>query len=125
CPVLQTSAVAPGTSSRCQQFVQQIAVALLDIYELKADALREFGGSDIMFRQGGEIVIRKKRIVGTYGGRVEDWIMEGDLAPAIAVAAGVRQLQADEEILIGAKGLAMRLAALAEHALKVGSCSLV
>src|SRR5262249_31062737 len=107
--VLQAAAVAPRPRLRGQQLVQQVAVALLDVYELEPDPLGQLRRGHVMIDQPAQVVVVEKRVIRVNDpagrlvhdrARVEDGVVEGDQRPAVAVAAGVRQLQADDEVIV-------------------------
>src|SRR5262249_22591230 len=104
-----------------EEFAQQVTMALLNIYELKAHALRQLGSGNVGFGQPREIVVVEERVVGPYRFRIEQGIVKRDQAAAMAVTARGRQLQADEQVVVAPECLAVRLPARTEHALEVGS----
>src|SRR5207248_1537278 len=55
------------------------------------------------------------------GAGIERGTVAGDERAAITVSARVRQLQADDEVIVAAPGVAMGLAALAEQTFEGGS----
>src|SRR5262245_23748538 len=108
-------------------------MTLLHVDEGKADARRQTSCRDIMVRKPPQIIVVQQWI-GTIsyfsgglidnGTRVEDRVMKGQERPAVTVAARVRQLQADEQIIVRTEGFTVGLTAFAQHPFQVG-CRLV
>ncbi len=103
-------------------------MALLDIDELKADALGQPGRLDVAVRQPAQLIVGQQRVTRIdraagglvdHGPRVEDRVVKGQQRPAIAVTARVSQLQPDHQILVGAEGFSVGGPAGPEHGLKV------
>src|SRR5262249_26506936 len=55
--VLQAAAVGARPGFGRQQFAQQIAVALLDVDELEAAAVRQPGGGNVLVHQAAQVVV--------------------------------------------------------------------
>src|SRR5262249_809829 len=122
----QAAAVRSRAGLRRQQFAQQIAMALFDVHKLKADAIRQPRCAHVVLDQLPQVIVVEKRIGsvdGPAGGpiddgaSIEDWIMASEERPPVAIAAGMGQLQTNDETIIRTEGLPVRLPALAQHLL--------
>src|SRR5579883_2195264 len=112
--VLEAAAVAPRTIDSAEKLMAEIAVTMLDIHEGKAGlpaALRRLGE---VVHELRHIVVTQYRPIGRHAElAIEQRMTIGDyrFEPALVVgageAAGMRQLQANQQILRAAKALAM------------------
>ena len=113
-----------------QEFVSEIAMAMLEVDELIAAGLRLFGGPDVIFDQAADLVVRH------HGPRiriaelpvedrmaVEDLRLESRVVVRLAETARMGELQADDEAVVAARCRAMcgdqRLAQLRDPGLGV------
>ena len=87
--ILEATAVGAGAGACGEEFVEQIAMALLDVDKLETELIRELGGPNVVIDQSLQVIIidqRERRI------EAEARIVHRDERLAVAVSAGVRQL---------------------------------
>ena len=104
--VLEAATVPAVAGARAQQLVPEVAVAVLDVDELKADVVGAPGGIDEVVDQAIDLVVCHQRDAAGKA-LVEDWIdvRRERLGPVPHVrareAARVRKLQAEIEVAVG------------------------
>src|SRR5690606_7570988 len=104
-PVLERAAIGAGPRTGAQQLVSQVAVTVLDVDEREAGARGEHRGADEVVDERTESRVRDdRRVAGHADARVELRMTVGDdrLGPAgtgSREAAGVGELQADQEVV--------------------------
>ena len=126
---VQIAAEPAGARAGTEELVQQIAVAGFYVDELITDVAGQSGGGDEGVDQALEIVVGPDDCVvvgidAEFG--VEKRMMVGDARfEAFIVragkSAGMRELQADEQIVVAAEGFAVRLAAGIEQGGQAGA----
>ena len=62
--VLEAAAVRAGPVAGTEQFVQQVAVALLDVDEVEADGPGQARGGDVVVDQPLQLVVGDERVSG-------------------------------------------------------------
>src|SRR5262249_30328662 len=117
-----------------EQLAEQVAVALLQVDEIEPGAERERGRLDVTILEAIQLVVGDQRVIGPRRGagglvddrpRIEQRVVLRKDPPGDAVAARVRELEADEEVGIVAPRLAMRGAANLEEVLQSADMALV
>ncbi len=122
-PVFEAAAVGAGPVFCRQKLRQQVAVTLFDVDEVDADLCGEVRGGDVLIFDPLQVVVGEQRRgrVGRTAARfvdcqrIENGVVHREHRPAIAVAAGVRQLQADDEVPVVEESVAVRLATTGNH----------
>src|SRR5271157_1781777 len=109
--VLERAAKLASSRPRCQQLIEQVTVALLEIDEVETDPVGQTGGGRVHFQQPIELVVadqweltgdgRTCRLVDDCS-RVEQGAVLGQDRPFKRITAGVGQLESDQEVVIGA-----------------------
>ena len=116
--VFEAAAVASRATEGAEKLVAQVAVAVLDIDPGEAGALRQTGRVDEVLDQAGDLVVAEQDrvVVGRdaelrvqQGMTVERARLHRPAGVGAAEAAGVRQLQADAEVVDRAEALAVGL----------------
>ncbi len=133
-PVLETPAVSAFPEPRGQEFGEQVAMALLDVYEVEP----QFPGQDRGIHEGifhpAEFGVRQHRVVrgNRYlallvheGNRIGGGIVKGDQRFPVTVPARVGQLQPDHEVVIAAMDGPVGLAGLREQCFEGRGVALV
>ena len=107
--VLKAAAVFAGAGVCAEEFVEQVTVAVFEIYEISSDFPGDSCGADEVGDQRFHFGIGKHLIVtGDVEFAIQQRVAEGDarfpagLVMGTAEAAGVGELKADEEIVGGA-----------------------
>lgn len=108
----QGSAERAGPAAGGEEFVAEIAVAVLEIHEIEAAGLRAPSGGDVIVDEPPDVVVRHHRIVFRdaefpveHRVAVEDHLLELAIVVRLAEAAGMGELEADDEIVVVACGL--------------------
>ena len=101
-------------------------MTLFHVDELIASLIGKLGGTNVMIDEAFQIIVIEKwvRSVDAHA-RIENRIVNGNQGLAVAVAARMRQLQADEQIVIVANVLSMCLSADIVHPRKAGQSLVV
>ena len=112
--ILETSAVAACARVGAEKFVAEIAVAMLYIHKVEAQLPRHQRGAMKVLNDGFNFRVRQHGKVGRQTQPpIEERMMieNARLGAAVrigaAVAAGIRQLQTDQQAVVGAGGQAM------------------
>jgi hypothetical protein len=116
-PVLQRAAESPGAFAGAEQFVEQVAVALLQVDEVEPERGRPLRGGDVAVREpfqlgvGDQGAPRAGALAGLlveHRAGIEHGVVLGDHGAADAVAPGVGQLQPDDEVAVVPEGPPVR-----------------
>ena len=106
--------IPPLTAPRGEELVDEIAMAGLEVDHVEAGGGGESGGRDVVFYERLDFGVGEDaaRIVRRAVAGVEEWMVERDPrlprpGGGLAEPAGVRQLEGDDEIVVGAVGLAV------------------
>src|SRR5579859_1241631 len=101
------AAVMPLSGVSAQKFVTQVAVAMLDVYEIKTQLPGHKSGSMKVFDDGCNFSVGEQRVVGRqFQAMVEKWMVienawfRAGMLIGAAVPAGMRQLQTDDQTIV-------------------------
>src|SRR4029077_5871642 len=107
--VLEAPAIRPAASVRAQEFVTKITVAMLDIDEVKTKLPREHSRAVELLDDGLDFAVGENRIIvwqfqATIEQRmaIQDAGLWAIVSTGTAEATGMRELQADEQPVVGA-----------------------
>ena len=104
--VLKRAAVPAGPRAGAEKFVQQIAVTMLEVDEVRPRPGGEPSGADVVADKTGDLVVGPYLVVaGNVKFRVEDWMPIGDsrlefgFLVGTAEASRVRELKANRQVI--------------------------